>query len=173
MDNQTQVSLKLTSPSLSYEAKISDALAVQIMAACVSGNSVVPSPTTIRTGSVPGGESLIKESVAEYIIRVGARRNPDKILAFASYLLNQQQKQSVSPAELKLMFRDAGEPLPANFTRDFNDTTVSGWLAPEPQKKGYYYVTRTGLDIVDKGFEKAALKRLKKTSSKKPASEGE
>jgi len=170
MDNEKPVTLKLTG-SIAYETKITDTLAVHIMALCVSG-AAVPSSSGVTS---PRDETFIKESVAEYLTRVGAKRNPDKILAFAAYLAEQQQKKSVSPAELKLLFREAGESLPANFNRDFNDTTASGWLAQEPQKKGYYYVTRTGMDVVDKGFEKTPVKRLYKTpAAKKPTqSEGE
>ncbi len=162
MEEKKIVILKL-SGGISYDREISEALAVQIITLCVRGNDasheVEPDNTRFS----------VKESATEYIIRVGAKRIPDKILALASYLREHQQKNSISPAELKLMFRDAGESLPANFTRDFNDTTASGWLAAEPQKKGYFYVTRTGLDIISKGFDKAQVRRAK--ISKKNVSE--
>ena len=162
MENEESVTLNLKG-TITFETKISNVLAVQIMTLCVSGSTAPTAPILTRGMQMQS----IKESVAEYLVRVGAKRNTDKILAFATYLLEQQQKSSVSPEELKLLFREAGESLPANFTRDFNHTATSGWLASEPQKKGYYYVTRTGLNIVEKGFEEAPIKRPKKHSAEK------
>lgn len=156
------VTLKI-SGSISYEAKIAEALAVRIIGMCVEGNPGASlSPSLPR----PMEEFSSRESIAEYMIRVGANRNTDKILAIANYLQEKNGKGAVSPQEIKIQFRDAGETPPANFTRDFNDVTSSGWMAPEPSKKGYYWVTRTGKAVIDQNFEKALVKRSNKARSR-------
>jgi hypothetical protein len=89
-------------------------------------------------------------SLREFLDQVGARSNPEKITAFASFLRDHQQQEDYSRDDLRACFRSAGEALPGNFARDFQMAVQSGWIAEEHGKPGRYYLTRKGDDAIRK-----------------------
>ena len=64
-------------------------------------------------------------------------------------------------SEIKSLFRDAGELLPANLTRDFKWVVSSGWIAPDSAKKGSFYITNTGMKVLQGGFPDDLVKKSK------------
>ena len=89
----------------------------------------------------------------------GPKRNPDKILTLAVYLEKHYGRSKFNPGEIKRLFRDAGEVLPSNFTRDFKWVISSGWISRDTYEKNAYYVTTTGRKVLEQGFPNELIKR--------------
>ncbi len=155
MKKDNKISIKIKGGGLSYNKKIDEVTAGRILALCLSQQESLE-----KTGGS-------KESVVEYISRYAPRRNPDKILTLARYLKDSQEKDSFHPYEIKNLFRDAAEILPANFVRDFRWAVRNGWIAPDHKKKGNYYVTTTGSKVLNEGFPKELIKITKQKGGKR------
>lgn len=160
------IKLTLKGGGLSYEKEVNVEVASRIMTLCLS-----PTKENLIQPEDVSSRSLIKESPAEYLNRLSPRRNPDKILTFCGYLKEVSGKDSSHPSEIKRLFRDAGEILPANFSRDFDWVVSNGWVASDPNKKDNFYITNTGIKVLKEGFsneviKKSKLKRAKNTARK-------
>jgi hypothetical protein len=161
MTEQNKIQITIKGAGLSYTKEISENVAAQIMALCLAPFESLPdagktaAPPSVRHS---GGQ---RESAAEYMTRHAPKRKPDKILTLACFLKDAHNKDSFQAAEIKPLFRDAGELMPANFTRDFNWAVSSGWIAPDHVKKGSYFVTNTGLKVLQGGFPDELVKKSK------------
>lgn len=161
MDKHNKIKITIKGAGLSYEREIDESTAGQVMALCLSSQ---------ESGSDSGKVGLElpvrrlgsqRESAAEYLNRHAPRRNPDKILTLAGFLKESHNKDSFQQGEIKSLFRDAGELIPANLTRDFKWVVSSGWIAPDPAKKGSFYITNTGLKVLQGGFPDDLVKKSK------------
>lgn len=179
MSQEKKVKITLKGAGLSYETEISAFIAGQVMAICFSSEEVSKGGDIKAMSTVPSSHQTltgIRESVAEYLNRYAPKRNPDKILTFASFLKEIHKKDSFQKGEIKGLFRDAGEITPANLTRDFKWTISSGWIAPDPTKKESFYVTNTGFEVLKSGFSDDVVKKSKykyKPSNKRKKSKQE
>jgi len=173
MGKQAKIRISLKGAGLSYEGSIDDALAGQIMTLCLSSQDP-GSPQISRTPHAPLRPSAAqRESGAEYLNRHAPKRNPDKILTLAGFLKEHHSKDAFAPGEIKSLFRDAGEMLPGNFGRDFKWVVNNGWIAPDSSKKGSYYITNTGLKVLNGGFPEDLVKKTKgKFSGRKKSKQG-
>ncbi|MFL6727965.1 MAG: hypothetical protein ACJ8FS_15850 [Sphingomicrobium sp.] len=108
-----------------------------------------------------GAASERQLSLREFLLEVGAKRYPDKIVAIGHYLEEYESKPGFSKDDIKARFRAAGEPPPGNFPRDFSIAKAQGWIAEDTHNAGQLYVTRTGREAVEQGFSKVskALRR--------------
>ncbi len=97
-------------------------------------------------------------SLREYLDEVGAQRNPDKILAIASYILESSSSENFSADEIKNYFPKAAEKIPANYTRDFRWVIANGWIAEHHQNTGYFYITAKGRQALAGKFPKELSK---------------
>ncbi len=157
MAKQDRIRITIKGLGLSYQKDIGQQVAGQIMALCLSDQE---SSSSAAQGALRGPRSgSQKESAAEYLNRNAPKRNPDKILTLAGFLKESHNKDAFQPSEIKGLFRDAGEVLPANFTRDFKWVVKIGWIAPDPAKKGSYYITNTGLKVLQGGFPDDLVKK--------------
>ncbi len=161
MSNQNKIKITIKGSGLSYEKEIDENTAGQIMALCLSPQEVVGASGNIRSALPMRHSGSQKESAAEYLTRHAPKRMPDKILTLAGFLKESHNKDLFQPAEIKPLFRDAGELMPANFTRDFNWAVASGWIAADPVKKDSYYVTNTGLKVLRGDFPDDLVKKSK------------
>lgn len=161
MKDDFKITVILKGKNLSYESEISSALAAQIMSACLSGerNSVKKINELSPVISMKVADIDSKTSPAEFLNKYGPKRNPDKILALAVYLKHHDNRSKFNPGEIKRLFRDAGEVLPANFTRDFKWVISSGWIARDSDEKDAYYVTTTGCNVLEQGFPIELIKK--------------
>lgn len=91
-------------------------------------------------------------SLREFLLNVGAKRYPDKIVAIGHYLEEYEGKAGFSRDDIKSRFRTAGEPPPGNFPRDFSVTLSHGWIAEDAGNPGQLYVTTSGRDALQQGF---------------------
>lgn len=156
-------------------AEESDTYRVQIDGAGLSFSREIDAPTLGRVmhamlgGASPGGsangDNSLEDlglqrsrpvSLREFLISVGAKRYPDKIVAIGHYLEEYEAKQGFSREDIKARFRSAGEPPPGNFPRDFSVTVGHGWIAEDAGNPGQLYVTTSGRDAIENGFANAS-----------------
>jgi len=159
MSKHKKIKLSIRGGGLSYIADINPETAGKIMEICLTvpqQNNAVSSKSSVPTHEMPSQESLV-----EYVSRHSPRRNPDKILTVAGYIKEILQKSFFHPNEIRNLFRDAGEMLPANFNRDFRWAIRSAWIAKDPAKKNNFYVTNTGLKVLSGGFPDELVKKSK------------
>lgn len=97
-------------------------------------------------------------SLREYLDEVGAKRNPDKILAMAAHIMEQSAAEDFSADEIKNCFPKAAEKVPANYGRDFRWVVSSGWVAESHQDQGRFYITKTGRKALAEKFPKELAK---------------
>jgi len=157
--------LSLSGSGIKLERKVGQAAALQILAIAMgSGGESASAPLALGALTQPqptharGGARV---SVREYLAEVGAKRNPDKILAIGKYLVEFRGQESFTSNDVKGQFRLAGEALPANYPRDFRWTVTNGWISEDHQAPGQYYVTGTG----DEALESKFAKEIKKKTS--------
>jgi hypothetical protein len=161
MDKQAKIKITIKGAGLSYEKVIDESTAGQVMALCLSsGDEEHVGAKTAQPASIRRAGSQ-RESAAEYLNRHAPKRNPDKILTLAGFLKEFHNKDSFQQGEIKSLFRDAGELIPANLTRDFKWAVSSGWIAPDPAKKGSFYITNTGMKVLQGGFPEDMVKKSK------------
>ncbi len=163
MEKQEKIKLSISGNGLSFEKEIDESLAGQIMAICLSVNT-----SDSLTKSVPlFADAKNKESAVEYYDRYFPKRNPDKVLVLAGYIKDVEGRDSFNSGEIKRLFRDVGEVLPANFNRDFSWVIRNGWIAHDTAKKGNYFVTKTGMKVLLDGFPKELVEKTKNRGNRR------
>jgi hypothetical protein len=161
--------IKISGPGFEYGTEISKDLVAHIVGICMR-NADNPSaiPSLIAPIQSPASDSSTKESVAEYVHAKGPKRNPDKILAIAGYLVK-NGTESFSPEDIKPFFPKIGEPVPANFGRDFRWAVANAWIAESLEGQNLFYVTNTGRKVIESGFSPDAISKTKqKGKAKQP-----
>lgn len=158
MAKTNKIEITVKGGGLSYIGEVDSDIAAKIMALCLAG---VKSEVHLQGQTPSPVIKEVKDSPAEYLDRFGPKRNPDKILTLAGYLEKVEGRNSFNPGEIKRLFRDAGEILPANFGRDFRWTKNSGWITPDITKKGNFYITNTGRKVLEGGFPDELIKKSK------------
>jgi hypothetical protein len=144
--------LKLSGPGVTIDKSIDQSSALTIVQIVLGGTLLAgqsqpdvpqPSPSSVRTPPM---------SLREYVEGAAARTNPERLAAFGGYLRDHGDQPDFARDEIKACFKNAGEPLPANFPRDFNNTLQEGWLAEDHKNPGRYYVTRKGDEALKRKF---------------------
>ncbi len=172
MDREKPVKITL-SGKVSYQDDLTVNQAAQILAFIETSTSMeVSAPaassrlmplqaavTTARTGSTP----------REALESSGAKTNPEKIVAFASTMLDDNQEGAFSLEDIKSLFRRAREATPKNFSRDFEKVIQAGWV-DESDNKGEYYLTKKGLDALEIGFKTDGAKKSSGRTTRKSSS---
>lgn len=161
MNKHNKIKISIKGAGLSYEKEIDEITAGQVMALCLSSQDGSSDSGNARLGLPVHHSGSQRESAAEYLNRHAPKRNPDKILALAGFLKESHNKDSFQQGEIKSLFRDAGELLPANLTRDFKWVVSSGWIAPDSTKKSSFYITNTGMKVLQGGFPDDLVKKSK------------
>lgn len=155
--------LTLKGNGITVERDISEVLAKDIIAMILEGNTLQASPKSpISSPAIPqqnysqqqNHSNAPRKSLREYFNEVGAKKNPQKILVIAGYLVKFMGKEIFSIADIKPQFKVANEPIPANLTRDFQIVSQNGWIAPDHAERKMFFITKTGLDALDNGFER-------------------
>jgi len=159
MNKKQKVKVSIQGPGLSYKGEVSEVVAGQIMALCLGEKEPMASVSTSRRESVQTGSGR-KDSPGEYMNRFGPKRNPDKILVLAGYV-HAVENRDFNPGEIKRLFREAGESLPGNFGRDFKWVLKNAWIARDPAKRGSFYITNSGLKVLEGGFPDELVKKTK------------
>ncbi|MFF2050531.1 hypothetical protein ACFVU2_02920 [Leifsonia sp. NPDC058194] len=137
-----------------YSDEITIAQAAQIISFLNSSGS---SPDSLGTSAdQPGSLGARKQAKAnglenarEALDISGAKKNPEKIVALAAYVL-QDGGETFKVEDVKTQFRRARETAPANFSRDMSAAIASGWIAEADP--GEYYLTNKVSAVLDGGF---------------------
>lgn len=142
-DDDRKVKLTLKGAGLAFERIIDAAVAAHVI------HTVLQDEPNLNIGAnaVQRGPRL---SFREFLDHVQPKSNSEKIAAFAGYLRDHVGQEDASKDEIKTCFRTAGDALPGNFHRDFQNTIQSGWIAEDPAKPGRFYLTRKGEDFVSR-----------------------
>ncbi len=156
MSEEKIIKVEIEGDEITYKTKVSPEVAVALIHICVKdqGNSNIPISSTILPNSM-------KESLAEYVNSKSPQRNPDKILAIAGHLRN-TGRENFSPEDIRPYFPKIGEPVPANFGRDFRWATIIGWIAEDPSEPNQFYITSSGIKVLDSNFAKEVIKNTTK-----------
>lgn len=156
--------LSLTGEGIAVERDIDQGTALEVIALVMSGGGAtggtiqVDDSTRIRH-QVPRPRRNGKQSLREYLDSVEAKRNPDKILAIAKYATEDTMKNTVTRDDVRARFKDAAEPVPGNYARDFNWVVKNGWLARDDTDRNEFYVTDTGNEALAAKFNAEIKKK--------------
>jgi len=98
-----------------------------------------------------------KVSVVEFMRSKNPTTAMDKTLVFAVFFETESDKDTFNTEDLLSLWRQAKETPPSNINDLINKNLKKGYIAEEKTEKGQkkaWYVTRTGSEVVDRGFEK-------------------
>ncbi|MCG7210208.1 hypothetical protein [Streptomyces arenae] len=101
----------------------------------------------------------------------GARTNPEKMTAFASYLLQEEEHDTFTQSDVRRLFQRARERIPTHFTRDFDRAVQVGWIH-EGEAKGEFYLSQAAQNVIENGFDSLRVRRGSKAASAGSASRG-
>ncbi|MGW0841282.1 hypothetical protein ACWD26_14140 [Streptomyces sp. NPDC002787] len=101
----------------------------------------------------------------------GARTNPEKMTAFASYLLQGEGHETFTQSDVRRLFQRARERIPAHFTRDFDKAVQVGWIH-EGEVKGEFYLSQAAQNVIEDGFDGLRVRRGGKPAIAGSASRG-
>lgn len=165
--SEKNVTIKIQGEGITFEDKISKELVPQIITLCMSSQKRLENPFDVfNTETLVPLKKHVKESVVEYMQRTNAKSNFEKILSFAGYIKDIQERDVFYSNEIKSLFRDAREILPANFTRDFNTVIGNGWIHKDTENPDGYYITQTGTKALESGFSDSATKKSSRKKQK-------
>lgn len=172
-ESEPTYKLSLEGAGMTLKRGVPEQVALDIIAAVMGGSAAAGparrSSARDSAGRVDRGGAA--QSLREHLNEIEAKRNVDKILGIAVYLANSRGSDEFTPEAVKREFRNAGEPTPANFSRDFRAAVSAGWVAEATDEPGTYYVTTTGRDAIhakfSRDFQKAS--RVNKPSRRKRA----
>jgi hypothetical protein len=91
-------------------------------------------------------------SLGEFLAESRATTNAEQITALGHYICHHEAKDDFSKGDITEGFRRAREGIPKNLPRDVGTAIKSGWIHEAPGKSGRYYVTNTGVQLVQSKF---------------------
>ena len=159
--DETKYTVTIEGPGVRVEQQVPKALLPQLMAMLI--NVHIPTATAALTqrSVVSGATSRLTESsdrplsLMEYLEDINARRIPERILGMANYLTEvtrQSPGGTFAKADIRPCFKAAGDPMPANFSRDWQLVVQAGWVAQESGDGDLYFVTRRGKTAISEKF---------------------
>lgn len=86
----------------------------------------------------------VELSIGEYMSRVGASNNRERIAAILQYLSIYHNKNNVHKDVIPDWFQRAREPAPKNLSRDLNTAVSEKLIAEDFDNPDHYYITKTG-----------------------------
>lgn len=149
--------LKLSGDGINIDKKIDRQTAAEVMAA-VLGVRAAPIGSGQTHNARSPNESEEQMSLREFLDEVKAIRKPDQIVAIGHYICHQEGQSNFSRDDVKTRFSTAKEPMPANFARDFGLAMKAGMVAEAHQQAGRFYVTKTGIQAIERHFSKESKK---------------
>jgi hypothetical protein len=106
----------------------------------------------------------------EFITNSNAKTYPQKITALAVCLKEQNDQDTFTPQELKLLFKKMGDE-PKNFTRDLKSALELQYITCTDSTAELYELTDNGIDAYGEAFS-ATVSRKGTTSKKSSVSKG-
>lgn len=182
--DETQYDLKICGAGLAVDQTIDQRTALAILNLLFAVDPGPPAPpaadsqppavasapandAALPTGHSPAASAPeVEMSVGEFIMDVGAKRNPDKIVAMAVYLKH-AGKEEFQAEDIKPLFQKAGERTPGNFARDWRWAQTAKWIAPVSGNDKIFYVTNSGQQAVDQKFPPELRKQTSQPAGKR------
>ena len=149
-EGSEQFALTLTGKGIEIKREISQHQLAAIMSVLMGGGLTIDNTSTASPGVQI--EPPVKISLREYLDQVKASRKPDQIVAIGHYISLHEGQPTFSRDDIKAHFAVAREPMPSNFPRDFGVAIKAGMIAEAHQKAGHYYVTKTGIQSINRHF---------------------
>jgi hypothetical protein len=178
----------VTGAGVELTRTVDQATAVNIIAIAIGGAVAKPSYSYSMTiplspsAGTPHGQGADEAgnddqldsriTIGEYLDECNATKFPEKITAIGSFLELKLGQQSFTRDEVKSQFRPAGEALPGNYSRDFNDAIAQRWIAEDANEKGQYFVTKTGKAAITAKFDRS-IRRATATRRRRPTAKPE
>lgn len=136
-----------------------------IMGGAALGGGIAPGKQEAAPGTV--GSASRRLSLREFLEEAQAKRNPDKVVAIAEYLLVFEEQELFTRDDVKGRFRLAGEAAPGNFPRDFAWAVTNGWIAEDVKSPGSFYVTQKGRNAIENKFSSEVKKATSQPSARR------
>ena len=159
MAKHTEIKLTIEGRSLSYRCNIDKNTASKIASICMS-------PGTNEPYSMDSGNP--SKTAREYLLSYKPNSNQSKILVLANFLREVRKVDAFQQAQISKLFRDAREQHLANLSREFARLMQKGWIANDVKKsrasskKPMYFITNTGLEVLNNRFAKVAVPKSKR-----------
>ena len=158
--NTTGYKLKLEGGGLTVDRLLSEDQAREIVAIVMGGTTPAATLTRSATSKVTPRASG-QTGLREYIDAVAAVRKPEVVLAIGAYLIDVLAHEHFSRDDVRAQFKNAGESVPANYSRDFRWAVTAGWIAPDPEAEARFFVTDTGRQALDQKFPDEVRKKTR------------
>lgn len=152
--NNEEFRLQISGPGLDVDRMISGAIAAAVLATAMAPRPSDGREVNLSTLDACASAFPSTTSLREYLDEVGAKKKTDLIVAIGSFLLKIERQTDFSRDDIRARFSSAREPMPRNFSRDFNQTLKDALIAEVHQKPDYFYVTKTGMNAVENHFSK-------------------
>jgi hypothetical protein len=150
LENETKETfiVSLTGAGIDVKREV-DASKLALVMSVIMGSEPL-AEVAFRVPQVDGSFGPAKISLREFLDDTKATRKPDQIAAIGHYMAVYEGKNTFSRDDIKARFQSAREPLPSNFPRDFSTAIGKGMIAEDHVKAGQYYVTKTGVQAVER-----------------------
>lgn len=143
------VKIKINGEGLTYEKETDLQKAGQIIAFLNADTSSTSNHNKSELGILPGNVSP-RQSPRQSLMASDAKTNTEKIVVLADFICKRDSLNVFSPKEIQVEFKRAGEPLPKNFTRDFINAVVQGYILETDEHN--YVLTDLAVDALREGF---------------------
>jgi hypothetical protein len=110
-----------------------------------------------------GGSGATTTNPREALEASGAKTNPERIVAFALYVAQEDDKTLFTLEDVRPLFRRAREPIPANISRDLDNAIKAGWVAAT-ETTGEFFVTERAANVMQTGFD--SIRRGRSTGTR-------
>ena len=151
--------LRISGDGISVERKI-DSRTLAAVVAVVVGKKRFDEKESLSQHGAEVMTSVLQPrmTLRQYLDDVKASRKSDQIVAIGHFISHFEGQPDFSRDEVRSRFSIAREPMPKNFSRDFNLAVKDGVIAEVHQTPGRFYVTKAGISAIEKHFAKIQQK---------------
>jgi hypothetical protein len=147
-----EFALKLVGEGISIDKKVNRQIAMAVFAAVLGGGAAAVPAEPAEADDRPRTKPAV--SPREFLTESRASSNAEQITALGHYMCDHESKENFSKEDIREGFRRAHEVIPKNLPRDVGTAIKAGWIHEAPGKAGRYYVTNTGMQLVESKFER-------------------
>ncbi|MDP9200534.1 MAG: hypothetical protein M3P26_01195 [Gemmatimonadota bacterium] len=105
-------------------------------------------------------------TIGEFISDLNVKNNAERIAAIALFMDEQQDQRLVPKEDFPSWFQRSGEAPPKNLIRDLQTAVARRLVSEDHSKAGYYFVTKTGTDLLRGTGGRAQSPARKRTSKR-------
>lgn len=150
-ESDEDFALTLVGDGINIDKKVNRQIAMAIVAAVLGGGGAAIAPVE-RAEADDRLRTKPVLSPREFLTKSRASNNAEQITALGYYMCDNEAKENFSKNDIKECLRRAHEVIPKNLPRDVGTAIKSGWIHEAPNEAGHYYVTNTGMQLVESKF---------------------